>query len=155
MSSLVWWTAQQLTRQFVSKAAENPGWTSLGFVLLANPATRGFTLDIIKATAWRSLQFSGRLTLDVARAAAARSSTAAAIQRTSLNVARFAGRHPVATTATLYLAGATTAIALAQDEDPATERAQVTATSHGIGNPGLWPGIGSGGNWLIGGGSFV
>ena len=149
MSSLIWWSAQQLTRTFVSKAAENPGWTSLGFVLLANPATRGFTWDIIKAPTWRSIQFSGRLTMDVWRAGVSRSSTIAAIQRTALNVARFSGRHPLATTATLYLAGATTAIALAQDEDPATEKAQVTATSHAIGNPGLWPGIGS---WAPSGG---
>jgi hypothetical protein len=142
VSSLIWWGAQQLAKQAFVKAAENPGWTSLGFVLVANPATRGFTLDIIKATLWRSAQFTGRLTLDVARAAAARSSTAAAIQSAGTNVLRFAGRHPVATVATLYISGAATSIALAQDPDPLTEQVQVKGVSQGLGGTGQ-PGVGS------------
>lgn len=142
MTSLLWWSAQQLTRTFVSKAAENPGWTSLGFVLLANPATRGFTMDILRATLWRSAQFSGNLLIDVGKASVRRSSTAASIQAGVRNVARFAGRHPVATVAVAYLSLGATSIALAQDPDPLTEKVQVRSVSQGIGGTGL-PGIGS------------
>ena len=142
MSSLVWWVAQQLAKQAFVKAAENPGWTSLGFVLLANPATRGFTSDIIKATVWRSLQFSGRLTGDVARAAASRSTTAAAIGKGGRAVGRFIGRHPVGAVTASYLTLGATSIILAQDEDPLTESQQVRSVSPGIGGTGQ-PGLGT------------
>ena len=81
MSSLVWWMAQQVTRQAFATAAANPAETSLAFVLLANPNTRGFTVDVLKSVFWRGAQMSGRIALDVGKSAVARSTVAARLSR--------------------------------------------------------------------------
>lgn len=142
MSSFVWWMAQQATRETVSWAAKNPAETSLGFLLLANPATRGFTLDILRSLGWRSLQFSGRVSMDVARAAATRSSTMATLGRWGSNVWAFVKRHPVGTVVAIDAVAAATAIRLAQHEDTLTQQVQVRSVSQGIGSTGQ-PSLGS------------
>lgn len=149
MASLLWWGAQQITREIFSTAAKNPAETSLAFVLVANPATRGFALDVMKSMMWRSTQMTGRIALDVGRAAAARSTTAARIGSYGRTAGQFIKRHPIGTVAAINLAASATAIALAQDEDPATESTRVRSTGFSFGGLGSW-GIGTGGSGLVG-----
>lgn len=142
MSSLVWWGAQQIVRETFSFAAKNPAETSLAFVLIANPATRGWALDVMRAMTWRTMQMTGRLTLDIGRATVARSTTARAVWNILRGGGRVVTRHPILASAAAYSALAATAVALAQDEDPLTEQLQVKGTSTGIGGTGQ-PSLGS------------
>ena len=149
MSSYVWWVAQQIARQTSTWVASHPAEASLIGVGIANPATRGFTIDVLKSVAWRTTQMTGRLTLDIAKAATARSPVAARIGgygRTAWNIAT---KNPILTVVAIDVAAATTAIVLAQHEDPATEATQVRSTGFSFGGLGGW-GIGTGGSSLVG-----
>lgn len=148
MSSYLWWAAQQVARQTSTWVATHPAESSLIGVGLANPATRGFTKDVLKSVAWRTTQMTGRITMDIGKSMAARST----VVRTSTNYlsrfGQFLARNPVATIVAIDIAAATTAIALAQDEDPATESTQVRSTGFSFGGLGTW-GIGTGGSGLV------
>ena len=149
MSSYIWWAAQQVARHTSVWVAAHPTESSLIGVGLANAKTRGFVWDVIKATAWRTIQFKGRLTADIARAAAARSTIIRNTASVFTSMGRFIARHPVAAVAVGYTTGAATAIALAKDPDPLTEQLQMRGTSSGIGgtgqpNLGSFPILGSG-----------
>ena len=91
---------------------------------------------------------TGRITMDIGKSMAARST----VVRTSTNYlsrfGQFLARNPVATIVAIDIAAATTAIALAQDEDPATESTQVRSTGFSFGGLGTW-GIGTGGSGLV------
>lgn len=141
MNSYLWWAAQQVARSGSTWVASHPAEASLIGVGLGNPATRGFTWDIVKSVVWRSTQFTGRVTADVARAAAARSTVARNIGQGARWIGGWITRHPITTIGTVYLATGATAIALSQDEDPRTQEAKVRATSQSIGGTGQ-PGLG-------------
>lgn len=136
MSSYVWWAAQQVARQGSTWVASHPAEASLVGVALGNPATRGFTIDVLKSVTWRSLQFQGRVAQDIARAAARRSAIARNIGSGLRWTGRVALRNPVTTIAAVYLALGATAIALSQDEDPRIQEAQTRSTSQGISGTG-------------------
>ena len=141
MSSYVWWAAQQVARQGSTWVASHPAEASLVGVALGNPATRGFTIDVLKSVTWRSLQFQGRVARDIASAAARRSAVARNIGSGLRWTGQILMRNPITTIAAAYLALGTTAIALSQDADPRIQEAQVRATSQSIGGTGQ-PGLG-------------
>ena len=141
MSSYVWWAAQQVARQGSTWVASHPAEASLVGVALGNPATRGFTIDVLKSVTWRSMQFQGRVAKDIATAAAQRSAIARNIGAGLRWTGRILLRNPVTTIGTAYLALGATSIALSQDEDPRIQEAQVRATSQSIGGTGQ-PGLG-------------
>ena len=159
MSSYLWWAANQAARISSTWVASHPAEASLIGVGLANAATRGFTWDVLKSVAWRTSQMTGRIALDIGKSAIKRSTLAGGVWSYTKRVAQYLSRHPVATVVALDIAAATTAIALAKDEDPRTESIQMRSTSHGLSGTGAGggisqPSIGTGGSWLIGGGTF-
>ena len=142
MSSYVWWAAQQVARQGSTWVASHPAEASLVGVALGNPATRGFTVDILKSVTWRSVQYSGILARDIASAAARRSVIARNIGAGLRWTGRILMRNPITTIAAAYLTLGTTAILMSQDEDPLTQELQTKGTSSGIGGTGQ-PSLGS------------
>jgi hypothetical protein len=149
MTSLVWWTAQQIVRTTSQWASDNPAAASLLFVGLQNPKTRGFVVDVIKSVMWRGLRFKGGVIKDIGRSLGARSTVARNTGSAFRSLGRFISRHPVATVAVAYVTLGATSIALAKDADPLTEELQMKGTSSGIGgtgqpNLGSYPILGSG-----------
>jgi len=148
MPSYVSWIAMQVARQGSVWVATHPAESSLIGVGLLHPGTRGFTIDVVRSVGWRGLQFSGRVAADVTKAAIRHSPVAARSANYLSRFGQFLARHPLATVIAIDIAAATTAIALSQDEDPATESVQVRSTGFAIGGTGGW-GIGTGGSGLI------
>lgn len=148
MASYLTWIAMQVARSSSQWVATHPAESSLIGVGILHPGTRGFTLDVVKSVGWRSMQFTGRVGVDIAKSAAKHSPIVKTASTYLSRFGQFLGRHPIGTIIAIDLAAATTAIALAQHEDPATESVQVRSTGFSLGGLGGW-GIGTGGSSLI------
>jgi anti-sigma-K factor RskA len=153
MSTYLWWAANQTLRLGGGLFATHPVETSLAMAALANPGTRGFAWRVIKGAAWNTGRYMWANLLTVGRAAAAESKFASKAGSIAQTLGRWATRNPLAVIVVADIAAVTTAVKLSQNEDPLTESLQVRSVSHGVGGTGQ-PSIGTGGDWLIGGGGF-
>ena len=159
MSSYVWWGVNQILQGSVGFLARHPVETTLALTALANPGTRGFAWRVIDGAIWNTGRYMWQNLVTVGRAAAAESPTARTIGNIVRSTGRLAWTNPIITGVVISAASATVAIALAKDEDPLTEQIQMISTSHSLSGSGAGggttqPSIGTGGEWLIGGGSF-
>lgn len=156
MSSYLWWAANQLGQASIGFFARHPVEVSLAFTALANRATRGFAWRVIDGAIWNTGRYMWANIVTVSRAAAAESRIARGIG----TIGQIIVRNPVTSIIVADVASAATAIALAKHEDPLTEQIQMISTSHGLSGSGAGggaaqPSIGTGGQWLLGGGSFL
>lgn len=159
MSTYLWWAANQALKFGGGIFVTHPVESSLAMAALANPGTRGFAWRVIKGTAWNTARFMWANLVTVGRAAAAESTLAKNIGHVGQGLRNLVMRNPLTAIILADIAAATTAIALAKDEDPLTEQIQMISTSAGLSGSGAGggaaqPSIGTGGEWLLGGGSF-
>lgn len=131
MSSYVWWVGEQLAKSTSTWVAANPAEASLIAAALANPATRGFTLDVLRVVA----RETGRSWLNISRgvisSAASRSTMAARLGAWLSRARLLVVNNPITAVGTsLVVVGTVYANASA-----ATEHGFAAPASSGIGMP--------------------
>lgn len=142
MGSYVWWAINQAAQRTSSWVATHQAEASLIAVGLANPATRGFVMDVVRIVGKETVRSWWNISRGIGSSAATRSSKVSAVASYAARAGRLLARNPIATVVAIDLLAATTAITLAQDEDPLTEQVQVKAVSQGISGTGQ-PSLGS------------
>lgn len=149
MTSYIGWIAIQSAGRLFPWMAANP--EKVALVSIAFWYERKLTSDIVwgaGSVLWRSVVggTGPGIIQTTGRAMANRWPVLGYLYQRTLQLIT---RHPIGTIVALDILAATTAITLAQHEDPATSSTQVRSTGFSFGGLGSW-GIGTGGSSLIG-----
>jgi hypothetical protein len=109
LSTYLWWAGNQVAGRAFGWVAANPAEASLITAALANPATRKFTMDVLKIVVKENIRSWANISRGIGSSLINRSTWAAranAAVRTALSSARtFIAANPVTILATLAVAG--------------------------------------------------